>query len=369
MAREILFRKLQPGAPYLFPGSAASNQRRLSEKQVFSWEIVVWKFALNRDAAIVYRSRKEARLQKPTSDSGFYLRLGIRRHLSRGATLNGMKTQSTACAQMDLFAFACSLPCKFRARGPWVSSRGRSRTSGIPQNGSFSRPLRTSPRMCKPASPPDIPEERASPKHSRRRVLSVGAASAAGLAAAALNATAATGGAAVASGPSVVADGLAQYRGPLSLGYEFSYPTEGWSVKKKPIKTHLSEVIVSNTAGRASSTAGVTVDAVKIAKIEDFGTPDDVGAKVVAVENKKDNVLSAALVSTRKSSSDGLTYFFIEYTVESGRGLKRYLAKATITGGNLYVFTAQAKVNDFDGIDGPVLASMVDSFHVTPQYV
>lgn len=165
------------------------------------------------------------------------------------------------------------------------------------------------------------------------------------------------------------APAFTEYRGPLSLGFSFSYPTEGWSVKKKPIKTHMSEIVVSNTSGRPSSSAGVTVDAVTIAKIADFGTADDVGRKVLAVETKKDSVLSAELLGTSQMGQDGLTFYVIKYAVDGGRGLKRYVAKATITGGNLYVFTAQAKADDFSGEDGAALSGMLDSFYVKPQFI
>jgi PsbP len=162
---------------------------------------------------------------------------------------------------------------------------------------------------------------------------------------------------------------VTEYRGPLSLGFSFSYPSTGWSVKKKPIKTHMSEIVIANSSGRSTSSAGVTVDAVKIGKIEDFGTAEDVGKKVVAVETKKDSVLSADVLSTKVLVMDGLTYYVIEYVVESGRGRKQYVAKATITGGNLYVFTAQAKEDDLNGADGAALTTMVDSFYVKPQYL
>lgn len=130
----------------------------------------------------------------------------------------------------------------------------------------------------------------------------------------------------------------------------------------------MSEIVVSNTGGRSTSSAGVTVDAVKIANIVDFGTADDVGKKVLDLETKKDSVLAAELLDTARVEQDGLTYYVITYAVESGRGLKRYIAKATITGGNLYVFTAQAKADDFESEDGGTLERMLNSFSVKPQY-
>lgn len=159
---------------------------------------------------------------------------------------------------------------------------------------------------------------------------------------------------------------LLTYNGPVSLGFRFSYPL-GWKVKKKPIKTHLSEVIVtSGTEG--STTVGLVVDAVKIGGIESFGTAEMVGRKVVGMEERKESVSNASLVGTSAVSEGGLTYYVIEYMVESSRGAKRYLAKATISGGMLYVFTAQAKVEGFEGAR-ETLERMVESFAVQKQYL
>jgi PsbP len=215
----------------------------------------------------------------------------------------------------------------------------------------------------------DLTTELPQPVVSRRSVLSTAIAGLAGFAAAheAQSGTLEASAAKTAALPSAApVDGLAEYRGPLSLGFSFKYPADGWIVKKKPIKTHMAEILVASTAsGRSSSSAGVTVDAVKIGKVEEFGTAEEVGAKVVAVEQKKDSVMTATLVSADADEKDGLTYYVVEYTVDGGRGLKRFVAKVTITGGNLYVFTAQAKQADFDGSDGLVLEQMVESFHVT----
>lgn len=240
-----------------------------------------------------------------------------------------------------------------------------------------SRPL--SPRRPRGAAPaasaatPPLPPP-SPPAHaarvSRRRVLAAGAAAVAAAAAGALDARAdGAGMAGAGAGVGAEAAALAEYRGPVSLGFSFSYPAGAWVVKKKPIKTHMSELVVARTAAGSSAAAGVTVDAVRISRIEDFGSAAAVGAKVVALEQRKDSVLAAALVGARALVDDGLTYYVVEYSVDSGRSVKRFVAKATITGGNLYVFTAQAKAEDFAGADGEALAAMVESFHVQPQYL
>lgn len=157
------------------------------------------------------------------------------------------------------------------------------------------------------------------------------------------------------------------YKGPISLGFTFSYPAS-WNVKKKPIQTHLSEVIVTSDK-EPSTTAGIVVDSVKIDAIDKFGSPEAVGKKVVSVETKKESVNSAIVNSADEVTKDGLTYYVIDYNVDSSRGIKRYLAKATITGGQLYVFTAQAKTDDYEGETQTVLQKMLDSFSVAKQYM
>lgn len=166
----------------------------------------------------------------------------------------------------------------------------------------------------------------------------------------------------------VLADGeLATYNGPLSLGFSFSYPSS-WSVKKKPIKTHLSEVNVTSDT-QSTTSAGLVVDAVKIDAIDNFGSPDVVGKKVVDLEMRKESVSAASVISADSIMEDDLLYYLIEYVVNSSRGEKHYLAKATVTGGQLYVFTAQASAADYNGATADSLQGMLESFSVKKQYL
>lgn len=129
----------------------------------------------------------------------------------------------------------------------------------------------------------------------------------------------------------------------------------------------MSEVIVKSNDD-ASTTAGLVVDAVKIDSIDSFGTPQVVGQKVVDVEKKKDSVNDASVNSANAIQNDGLTYYVIDYTVDSSRGQKRYIAKVTVTGNQLYVFTAQAKIDNFQGETADLFTTMLDSFTVKKQY-
>ena len=158
----------------------------------------------------------------------------------------------------------------------------------------------------------------------------------------------------------------AEYRGPLSLGFKFMYP-KTWTPKKKPIKTHEYEINV-NSPETSSTTAGVIVDPVKIDSIEDFGSPKDIGEKVVAKELRKDGVASADLIRyDTTNGKDGLTHYVVEYKVKSSRGEKHFLAKATVTGYHLYVLTAQAKEANFPEAEA-ALNRIVDTFEVKRQY-
>lgn len=126
-------------------------------------------------------------------------------------------------------------------------------------------------------------------------------------------------------------------------------------------------IVTSNQ--ESSTSVGVVVDNVKIGSIEDFGTPETVGRKVVDVETRKENVNNAFVSSAESVSQDGLTYYVIDYTVDSSRGVKRYIAKVTVNAKQLYVLTAQAKDRNFDDQTRSTFTKMLDSFNVVKQYL
>jgi len=132
------------------------------------------------------------------------------------------------------------------------------------------------------------------------------------------------------------------------------------------IKTHLNEVIVTNPQEK-KLTIGVVVDEVKIDNIQKFGTPKDVGDRVVNIETKKEGVTSAELKSYEAVKKKDMTYYLLDYEVISSRGPKRFLAVATITGKNLYVMTAQSPSDKFETYQ-PTIQKITDSFEVKPQY-
>jgi hypothetical protein len=161
----------------------------------------------------------------------------------------------------------------------------------------------------------------------------------------------------------LVADAV--YSAPNEKGVCFRYPS-GWRVRTKPIKTHAFEVLVVSD-GEPSTSIGVVSDSVRIERIEDFGAARDIGERVVALERKKDGVISAELVQAVQYPSQvqsPLTYYLCEYRVNSTRGGERhYAAKVTITGKQLYVMTVQCKENQWEKY-APLFREVLDSFEV-----
>ncbi|KAK4529360.1 hypothetical protein CCYA_CCYA01G0217 [Cyanidiococcus yangmingshanensis] len=152
-----------------------------------------------------------------------------------------------------------------------------------------------------------------------------------------------------------------------STGVRFRYPS-GWRVRTKPIKTHAFEILVVCDT-EPSTSIGVVSDSVRIERIENFGTASDIGERVVALERKKDGVLSAELVRATQypvKDRNPLTYYLCEYRVNSTRGGERhYAAKVTITGKQLYVMTVQSKENQW-GFYEPLFRDVLESFEIEP---
>lgn len=121
--------------------------------------------------------------------------------------------------------------------------------------------------------------------------------------------------------------------------FEFRYPAT-YAIKSKPVKTHLEEVIVKS----GKRQIGVVVDPIKIDSLEDFGSPEFVGNRVVQAEKRRDGVTDATLLDARRLA-DGT--YRIDYTNQSTRGDTRYLSRIAVANGRLYVMTCQAKIDDF----------------------
>mmetsp|Transcript_11792 Transcript_11792/g.35963 ORF Transcript_11792/g.35963 Transcript_11792/m.35963 type:complete len:228 (-) Transcript_11792:1027-1710(-) len=154
------------------------------------------------------------------------------------------------------------------------------------------------------------------------------------------------------------------WKGPQDLGFKFSYPS-GWIAEKKKIKTHSSEVLVKKE--NSSARVGLVVDPVKINTLTEFGAPDDVAKKVLGVESKKEGTKRIDTIQTQLFQKDGLTWYEVEYEVENKRGAYHYIADMVINDKNLYVMTAQSKIDEFPMREA-ILREILNSFNVKPSY-
>lgn len=125
-----------------------------------------------------------------------------------------------------------------------------------------------------------------------------------------------------------------------SSDFAFDYP-ESFELSSKPVKTHLEEVLVK----KGKRQVGVVVDRIKISNLDEFGTPQFVGEKVVDSERKRDGVTEATLLDARRLADNS---YRLDYTNESSRGNNHFLARIVVANGRLYVMTAQARVDDFE---------------------
>ncbi|CAM9320647.1 unnamed protein product, partial [Phaeothamnion confervicola] len=157
----------------------------------------------------------------------------------------------------------------------------------------------------------------------------------------------------------------------------FSFvPPPGFVRFRKPLKTHLEEATFKSE--RRGYQIGVAVDPIKIDALSRFGTPEEVGERVVAVERAKDGTLEVRLVSAAAgdagAAADGgggggdggaVPAYTLEYAVDSTRGKNRFVAKVAVRGGRLYVCTGQAKEADLPEVAAE-MAAAVGSFRLLP---
>ena len=129
---------------------------------------------------------------------------------------------------------------------------------------------------------------------------------------------------------------------------KFSYtvtPPPSFTTGNKPLKTHLDEINFSSQDVRGY-TIGITVDPVRIKSIREFGTPEEVAARVVTAEVNRDGVFQVTLAKDPVEDANGC--YDIEYISEGKRGIKRFVTRIYIKDGFLYVLTAQSKNDEYD---------------------
>lgn len=141
---------------------------------------------------------------------------------------------------------------------------------------------------------------------------------------------------------------------------DFTYrfvPPEGLVPSQKPLKTHLDEVNFSNKDYKF----GITVDPVRITSLAEFGTAEQVAAKVVLAEVNRDGVFDVTLMEDPKN--DANKYYQLNYRSSGKRGVKRFVAKFFIRNNFLFALTAQCQEESYEALKDELLVA-VDSFQI-----
>ncbi|CAM9191479.1 unnamed protein product [Chrysoparadoxa australica] len=125
--------------------------------------------------------------------------------------------------------------------------------------------------------------------------------------------------------------------------YSFMFPKDFVSYRK-PLKTHLQEVNYKSQTSKGLE-IGVAVDPVRIESLEKFGTPNEVGQKVIAVERSKDGTIEAQLNGSSQEKQGDIMLYTIDYSVENVHYVSHFLAKVAIVRGKLYSCTTKVRVS------------------------
>ncbi|KAL3758512.1 hypothetical protein ACHAWU_008266 [Discostella pseudostelligera] len=147
--------------------------------------------------------------------------------------------------------------------------------------------------------------------------------------------------------------------------FQFSYtvtPPPSFVASNKPLKTHLDEINFAPPDVRGY-TLGITVDPVRISSIHQFGTPEEVAARVVTAEVNRDGVFEVTLAKDPKEdTTSGCGGYDIEYISDGKRGKKRFVTRIYVKDGFLYVLTVQSKESEYDSAREAEVLECVKSF-------
>uniref|UniRef100_A0A7S1Z306 PsbP C-terminal domain-containing protein n=1 Tax=Ditylum brightwellii TaxID=49249 RepID=A0A7S1Z306_9STRA len=147
-------------------------------------------------------------------------------------------------------------------------------------------------------------------------------------------------------------------------GYAYEFlPPAGFKEGNKPLKTHLDEVNFAKEGAPRGYQYGVTVDPVRIDSLRQFGTPEEVAARVVTAEVNRDGIFQVTLVKDPVENPNNGCYE-IDYLSDGKRGKKNFVTRIFIQKNMLYVLTAQAKVENYEELEQEML-DCVKTFSLT----
>lgn len=153
------------------------------------------------------------------------------------------------------------------------------------------------------------------------------------------------------------------YTSPPNQKFRYTVtPPPSFTASNKPLKTHLDEINFSPPDVRGY-TLGITVDPVRIKTIQEFGTPEEVAARVVTAEVNRDGVFRVTLAKDPKEDTEGC--YDVEYISDGKRGTKRFVTRIYVKDGFLYVLTLQSKEAEYDSEREKEALECIKSFRPT----
>lgn len=151
-----------------------------------------------------------------------------------------------------------------------------------------------------------------------------------------------------------------KYSGPTAYGFSFYYPAS-WKPNKKPGNKHLYDLEIKPAGGKGQ--ISMTVDAVKINKIEEYGTLQEVQERLQKQVEKlvKDKPVKIEK-SEQRTTSDKMTYYTV---VLSWDGYQQWTTLAA-TANQLFALTSLVP-GEAAEYAGAALAASVQSLKVKPN--
>ena len=136
--------------------------------------------------------------------------------------------------------------------------------------------------------------------------------------------------------------------------YQIELPA-GAIESTKPVKTHLDEINFKID----KVTVGITVDPLRINSLAEFGTPEEVAAKVVLAEVNRDGVFEVKLME----DPIGKDFYQLNYLSMGKRGDKRNISKFYVVNKYLFALTVTCKEEFYQACKADI-SQIVDSFSV-----
>lgn len=143
----------------------------------------------------------------------------------------------------------------------------------------------------------------------------------------------------------------------------YTNPKQGYSLQRP---AHFEQVekagadALFRDSNQKSTTVGVTVSPVRIASLEDFGSLETVGERLLGAEKAKESTISVEILSqrSRTGATSGATIYDFEYELESTRGRKRILSTVSIASRKLYIVNASVTCDKAScvGVEGAAAA-------------